>query len=91
MINLKLGTNSTSSVEELKQVGDSLVEKVQTGELSQQAQLEVVSLSITDPLPEPVDPTGGVRATNETGKYLFHIQEVVNFSFFAWDVVNNSD
>ena len=41
---------------------------VQTGEFSQQANLDVVSLSISDPIPEPVDPTGGVRATNETGK-----------------------
>lgn len=62
------GVNRTTSIEELKQVGDNLVEKVQTGELAQQAQLEVVSLSLSDPIPEPVDPTGGVRATNETGK-----------------------
>lgn len=62
------GVNSTTSVEELKKVGDDLVEKVQTGELSQKADLDVVSLSISDPIPEPVDPTGGVRATNETGK-----------------------
>lgn len=44
------------------------MEKVQTGELSQKADLDVVSLSISDPISEPVDPTGGVRATNETGK-----------------------
>lgn len=47
------------------------MEKVQTGELSQKADLDVVSLSISDPIPEPVDPTGGVRATNETGKKVF--------------------
>jgi len=60
--------NNTLSFEELKEVGDKLVEKVQTGELAQEAQVEVVSLSVSDPIPEPVDPTGGVRATNETGK-----------------------
>ena len=62
------GVNNTLSFEELKEVGDKLVEKVQTGELAQEAQVEVVSLSVSDPIPEPVDPTGGVRATNETGK-----------------------
>ena len=68
---LNAGVNSTTSVEELKEIGDNLVEKVQTGELSQQADLEVISLSMSDPIPEPVDPTGGVRATNETGKERF--------------------
>lgn len=55
----------------MKKVNDDLVEIVQTGELSQKADLDVVSLSISDPIPEPVDPTGGVRATNETGKNVF--------------------
>lgn len=62
------GVNKTTSFDELKEIGDSLVEKVQTGELAQQAQVEVVSLQVSDPIPAPVDPTGGVRATNETGK-----------------------
>lgn len=65
------GVNSTISVEELKEVSGTLVEILQTGEFSQQANLDVVSLSISDPIPEPVDPTGGVRATNETGKNVF--------------------
>ena len=29
--------------------------------------VEVVSMALTEPEPEPVDPTGGIRATNETG------------------------
>ena len=78
------GANSTTSIEELNQVGDSLVEKVQTGELAQQAQLEVVSLSVTDPIPEPVDPTGGVRATNETGKYVDFNRLLSKYENSSW-------
>lgn len=30
--------------------------------------LEVLSIDVADPEPPRTDPTGGVRATNETGK-----------------------
>ena len=62
------GVNETTSLEELNQIADTIVEKVQTGEVAQTAEVEIVSLQMSDPIPPPVDPTGGVRATNETGK-----------------------
>ena len=64
-----LAPDRTTTNEELKQHGDTLVEKVQTGEFADQNQVQVVSLSVSDPIPPPVDPTGGVRATNETGMF----------------------
>lgn len=30
--------------------------------------LDVLSIDVVDPEPPRVDPTGGIRATNETGK-----------------------
>lgn len=62
------GVNETTSLDELNQIADTIVEKVQTGEVAQTAEVEIVSLQMSDPIPPPVDPTGGVRATNETGK-----------------------
>lgn len=64
---LTTGVNETTSVDELKEIGDTLVEKVQTGAVAQKAEVEIVSLQVSDPIPAPVDPTGGIRATNETG------------------------
>ncbi len=40
---------------------------MQGGDLSESLNVEVVGMEVTDPEPPPVDPTGGVRATNETG------------------------
>lgn len=65
---LNTGVNISSSIEDLKQISDNVVDVVQRGALAQQANVTVVSLSISDPIPPPVDLTGGVRATNETGK-----------------------
>ena len=64
---LAAGVNETTSFDELNQIADTIVEKVQTGEVAQTAEVEIVSLQMSDPIPPPVDPTGGVRATNETG------------------------
>lgn len=74
------GVNKTTSYDELKEIGDSVVENVQTGQLARQLNTEIVSLDITDPIPEPVDPTGGVRATNETCKFLIMPSPYRSFS-----------
>lgn len=62
------GVNETTSFDELSEIADTFVEKVQTGAVAQTAGIEILSLQMSDPIPPPVDPTGGVRATNETGK-----------------------
>lgn len=62
------GVNETTSFDELSEIADTFVEKVQTGAVAQTAGVEILSLQMSDPIPPPVDPTGGVRATNETGK-----------------------
>ena len=68
---LTAGVNETTSFDELTQIADTFVEKVQTGAVAQTVGVEVVSLQMSDPVPPPVDPTGGVRATNETGTFFF--------------------
>ena len=51
-------------------MADQVVEVVQTGALSQNVDgLQVTGLSVLEPVPPPVDPTGGVRASNLTGRY----------------------
>ena len=40
---------------------------MQTGALASAANIEITSLSVTAPEPIRQDPTGGVRATNQTG------------------------
>lgn len=40
----------------------------QTGVLQNATNLSISSLSVTPPEPIRADPTGGVRASNETGK-----------------------
>jgi len=64
---LTAGVNDTTSFNQLNEITETLVEIIQTGEAAQTAGVEIVSLEISDPIPPPVDPTGGVRATNETG------------------------
>ena len=44
------------------------MDQVQTGALSESLNLTVEDFAMTEPAPEPVDPTGGIRATNESGK-----------------------
>ena len=58
-----------SSFEDLGETTDRLVEVVQSGELGEAMGEQVISLGVVEPIPAPVDPTGGVRATNETGEF----------------------
>ena len=62
------GVNESTPIDKLFEIVDAFVEEVQTGAVAQSAGVEIVSLQVSDPIPPPVDPTGGVRATNETGK-----------------------
>lgn len=64
-----VGRANSTSFDELKSVASALVDQVQTGVLAQSLNISVQTLAVADPVPEPVDPTGGVRATNETGEY----------------------
>jgi len=57
------------SFEDLQAVSSQLVESSQTGELSSQLKLQLDVIQVEEPEPVPVDPTGGVRATNDTGKF----------------------
>lgn len=59
----------TLSLTELVNVAERAAEVVQTGEITQSLNntVSVVSAAIEEPEPPPVDPTGGVRATPETG------------------------
>ena len=65
---LTAGVNDTTSFDRLNEIAYAFVQMVQTGEAARTAGVEIVSLEMSDPIPPPVDPTGGVRATNETGK-----------------------
>lgn len=40
---------------------------MQTGSLAQSLNISVQAFALAEPVPDPVDPTGGVRANNETG------------------------
>ena len=70
------GTSATSapiddslSFEQLMSVAERCVEVVQTGEIaaSLNNSITIVSAAIEEPDPPPEDPTGGVRATPDTG------------------------
>jgi hypothetical protein len=61
------GGNSSVMYSELVNITTRVAEVIQTGELSEGIGLMVVNADVTEPLPPVVDPTGGVRATNETG------------------------
>ena len=52
---------------ELVNITTKVGEVIQTGELSQEIGYTVLDAEITEPQPMVTDPTGGVRATNETG------------------------
>lgn len=45
-----------------------VVQSTQTGSLSSATGIDLDVVTVTEPTPPPVDPTGGVRASNETGK-----------------------
>ena len=62
------GAGNTTSYEDLLKLSSELIEKTQTGAVAASSGLDIVALSVKDPDPVPVDPTGGVRATNLTGK-----------------------
>ena len=64
------GSGNVSSFEELKQTTSNVVDVVQSGALAEKIG-PVLSLDVSDPIPPPVDPTGGVRATNETGDFMY--------------------
>ncbi|XP_048575327.1 fibrocystin-L-like isoform X2 [Nematostella vectensis] len=57
-------TANTTSFEELKALTDKTVEAVQSGALAEKTGLVVTGVDVKEPVPPPVDPTGGVRATN---------------------------
>ena len=65
------GQNATDvlSIEDLEDISERVVEVTQTGEISQalNSTANVTSASIEEPVPPPVDETGGVRATPDTG------------------------
>ena len=63
-------TNATDTLtfNRLTEVTEMVAAAVQTGELLKGSNgTSIVSAAIEDPIPPPVDPTGGVRATNQTG------------------------
>ena len=66
-----VGSSNTTSFQQIQQLTTTVVEKSQTGELSSSLGIKLDVISVVEPEPEPVDPTGGVRATNETGKIAF--------------------
>ena len=64
------GQNTTDlSFEDLEKLSDRVVEVTQTGEINQALNStgNITSASIEEPVPPPVDETGGVRATPNTG------------------------
>ena len=53
--------------EKLEEVTSQLADAMQSGELSAYFGVTLTGLAMTEPVPRPEDPTGGVQATNETG------------------------
>ena len=53
--------------DDLLRVTSHLADAMQSGSLSEYFGVAITSMAMTEPAPKPVDPTGGVRATNETG------------------------
>ena len=49
-------------------LSSKFVEAAQTGALAKSLDIAVDVITVTEPEPEPVDPTGGVRATNASGE-----------------------
>ena len=58
---------------ELEGITTKVVQSTQTGSLSSATGLNLDVVTVTEPTPPPVDPTGGVRATLETGKSWFSV------------------
>ncbi|CAH1775752.1 unnamed protein product [Owenia fusiformis] len=62
-----IGNQVAMTYDQLKDIAATLTESAQTGKLAENLGQTVYAVTITDPLPPAVDPTGGVRATNGTG------------------------
>ncbi|XP_071488092.1 fibrocystin-L-like [Diadema antillarum] len=60
-------SSNTLDYESLLDVQSVLADEMQTGSLGRSLGVTITSMSMTDPADTPVDPTGGVRATNTTG------------------------
>ena len=71
-----LATGPTS-FDDLLKLSETVVEASQTGALSESLGIELDVITLTEPEPEPVDPTGGVRATNESG--LWKVTNTLKF------------
>ena len=57
----------TLSIDRLAELTEMVAAVVQTGEILQGSNGSLVAAEIEEPVPPPVDPTGGVRATPDTG------------------------
>ena len=55
------------SFDDLLEIQGTVANEFQEGSLGTSLNVTVTSLAMTDPVDTPVDPTEGVRATNETG------------------------
>ena len=60
-----------------------IVEASQTGELSIQLKLKLDVIDVEEPEPVPVDPTGGIRANNETGMLFIISEEILLLLYFS--------
>ncbi|XP_072177767.1 fibrocystin-L-like [Diadema setosum] len=65
--NTTTASNTTGATDSLVSLQETLVDKFQEGDLGSDLNISISTLAMVDPVAEPVDPTGGVRATNETG------------------------
>ena len=55
------------SFDALSSLQSTLANEMQSGGLAASLDIQIVSMAMTDPEPVAVDPTGGERASNETG------------------------
>ncbi|XP_072024031.1 uncharacterized protein [Amphiura filiformis] len=58
----------TLSFDSLINLQSTIANEMQGGSLADTLDIEIMAMAMTDPLPEPVDPTGGVRASNGTAE-----------------------
>ncbi len=59
--------NTDEEFEELSMVATRTAEIIQTGELAESIDVEIMSASLLPPEPKPVDPTGGVIVSEDEG------------------------
>ena len=62
-------------------IQSTIANDMQLGVLGDAIDLTVASLAMVDPLPTPVDPTGGVRASNETEQ----AENGTRYVFLEWE------